>query len=164
MRADGALHEREIRVDVAHDFVRWMRLHPGCEVTEVAEEDRHLAHLPAEAHAPGENLVPHLWADVFAEGLADALALPQTGHHAIEAFGHRADLVVAHDGRARREIAAADALHRGLDVAQWLGDTARDEQREAGGGDRSHAEQEDDHREHVAEERRRDVTVGADHE
>ena len=50
---------------------------------------------PSQRDAAGQDLVADLLAHVLAEGLAQELALAQAPHHAIEALGDRADLVVA---------------------------------------------------------------------
>ena len=73
---------------------------------------------PSQRDAPGEDLVADLAAHVAAEGLSDELALPRDPDHAVEALGHRADLVVARPpGSALVEIAPLDLGHRALDLA-----------------------------------------------
>jgi len=68
---DGAFHQREGGVQVAHDLLGRMRFPPRGEVAEVGEQDRDLAKPAAQVHATGQDPVPDL--------LRRALARQTTG-------------------------------------------------------------------------------------
>jgi hypothetical protein len=108
VHADGLVHLGEIFVQILHDLVRLGGLHPRGEVAQVCEEDGGLLQLALAADAPREDLVADLWRDVLAEGLLHHLALAQAVQHAVEALGHRPDLVGAHHRGAAVEPAPLD--------------------------------------------------------
>ena len=148
MAPDGGFHLREVRVQGLHDVGRRGRLHPRGEVAQVGEEDRDVQCLAAEGHAPGEDLVADLARDVAAEGLLDLFAFPEALDHAVEALGHRSDLVGADHQRALVQVTARDAVHGPLDLAQRLRHAARDVERQH----HRHREGHDRHEEHEEHE------------
>ncbi len=89
--------------------------------------------LTLERDPAGQDLVAHLGAHVFAERLPEKLSFPEPVEHAIEALGHRTDLVVAHDGAARLEVSPLDVAHGGLELPQRSGHAVGHEQREPDG-------------------------------
>ena len=98
--ADRLVHLGEVRIEVAHDLAGLGDLHPRREVAQVREEQGGLDQLALAADAAGQDLVADLGRHVLAERLRDPLPLAQAMHHAVEALGHRPDLVGADHGRA----------------------------------------------------------------
>ncbi len=129
--ADGLGHLGEVLVEVADDVARGGGLDPGGEVADVGEQDRDLLELAVAADPAGEDLVADLGGDVLAEGLLDQLALTQAVEHAVEALGHRADLVGADHRAVAIEVAPLDLGHGGLDILEGRCDTVGREEGQA---------------------------------
>ena len=144
VRADGLVHLGEVLVEVAHHLARLGGLHPRREVAQVREQDGGLDELALAADAPGQDRVTDLGRDVLAEGLLDHLALAQAVQHAVEALGHRADLVGAHHGSAAVEPAPLHLGHRVFHVLERRGHAVGREDGEADRGDDADSEQEED--------------------
>jgi len=119
--ADGGIHFGEIRIQAGHHFLGRAGLHPGGEVAQVGKQDAHLALPAGGCRAPREDFVAYFRADVPAERVADALAVPQPGHHAVETFGHFAEFVVGHHRAGGVQRALLHACHGGLQLPQRSG-------------------------------------------
>ena len=132
--ADGLRHLGEVLVEVVDDVARGGGLHPGGEVADVGEEDGDLLQLALAADAAGEDLVADLGGHVLAEGLLDPLPLAQAVEHAVEALGHRADLVGADHRGVPVEAAPLHLGHRGLHVLERRGHAVGREEGQADRG------------------------------
>jgi len=85
--ADDLDHEGEVAVEEAQRHIRGEAFAHAGEIGQVGEKHGHGVPLAAlSRQAVFQQALDDTRIDVFAEGLADALLLPQAGHHVVEGF------------------------------------------------------------------------------
>ena len=122
---DDLDYHRKEPVERFDDGGRWTRCGEGGGADDVDEEHGNVAVLATEVLVTGKGVAGDVLADVAAEEVADALALSQAGHHAVEASLQQADFTAVVDGNVSLEITPLDVGQRSPDRAERIGDRPR---------------------------------------
>ncbi len=117
------------------------------ETGEVADVDEHQRHLKLFARERGplpQDVFGDLGIDVGAEGLADPLALPESGDHAVEAGLQEADLAAVVDHYLLLEGSLLDALEGRPHPGDALRDRAGSSREQKAAGKEAGADEKED--------------------
>jgi len=127
---DDRHHGLKEPVDRSHDLLCVGPRGESREVACVAKQQRHVGLEALRQVLVAEDVLGDLFVEVGAEGLADPLALGESGDHLVERSGQLAQLVGGGNRDGDVVVAAADRLDASLQVADRVHDRPRQQERQ----------------------------------